>query len=422
MATAVCSVCSSPATKRAVERLRRQGASIREIAAQLGNVGYGSVQRHCANHMDAAPSNADLANRDGHLDPTAVSLEPETLAERVVPLLRRGPMSVDELASALQVDALTAGLAARLALAKGAAISLRGQRWHLDRAPALGTQTDPHLDVDGQSFALTTGEDDTVTFAALGDTHLCSKYERLDCLEDFYDTCVRRGIGIALHQGNYVDGESHLNVHDLKVHGFDEQLRYVVQHYPQRPGVETLAITGADHEGWWAKKHGIDVGRTLQHKMREAGRTDWHDMGYMECYIPIVNGKSGERSMLLMQHPGGGSSYAYSYKSQKIVEGFQGGDKPAILLIGHYHKSLYSLVRNVYTFQTGCFLDQTVFMRQKGLEAHVGGWFITAKSDPRTGAITQVECTWRNYYNRGYYNGRWSNHGRVRQVERVAGA
>ncbi len=123
--------------------------------------------------------------------------------------------------------------------------------------------------------------------------------------------------------------------------------------------------------------------------------------------------------MLLLMHPGGGSAYAISYAPQKIVEGFDGGDKPAVLLVGHYHKASYQLTRNVHVVQVGCFEDQTVFMRQKKLSAHIGGMLVRVQLDPRTGAVIGCGAEFRNYYNRGYYNGRWSQHGPVRPAERV---
>jgi hypothetical protein len=107
-------------------------------------------------------------------------------------------------------------------------------------------------------------------------------------------------------------------------------------------------------------------------------------------------------------HPGGGSAYALSYAPQKIVEGFDGGAKPAVLLIGHYHKASYQMTRNVHVVQTGCFQDQSLFMRQKKLAAHVGGWICRAHIDPRTGAVDGFGMEFRNYFVKDFYEDRWS--------------
>jgi hypothetical protein len=77
----------------------------------------------------------------------------------------------------------------------------------------------------------------------------------------------------------------------------------------------------------------------------------------------------------MLIHPGGGTSYALSYRAQKIVESLEGGTKPDLLAIGHYHKAdMIPSYRNVCAIQTGTFERQTPFMARGGLSAHVGGW------------------------------------------------
>jgi hypothetical protein len=297
---------------------------------------------------------------------------------------------------------------------RGVAIHERGDHWDFNTTPPIGSAGDniPELSADHKGM---------VEFAAIGDTHLCSKYERLDCLGDFYDEVARRGIRHVLHAGNWIDGEAVFNRHDLLVPaGIDSQMRYLAENYPRRTGIETWAITGADHEGWYARTAGVDVGRYAERAMQDAGRTDWRNLGYMESYVRLRHPVSGQSSMLLLMHPGGGSAYAISYAPQKIVEGFDGGDKPAVLLVGHYHKASYQMTRNVHTIQVGCFQDQTVFMRQKKLSAHIGGMLVRLHLDPETGAVIGCGIEFRNYYNKGYYNGRWSQHGPVTLARRAA--
>ena len=112
--------------------------------------------------------------------------------------------------------------------------------------------------------------------------------------------------------------------------------------------------------------------------------------------------------MMLVMHPGGGSAYATSYRPQKIVESFEGGEKPAVLLLGHYHKLSVNLVRNVWALQIGCTQDQTVFMRKKNIDAHIGGMKVKLEQDPDTGAIIACETQIIRYFNKGYKNNRWS--------------
>ena len=89
----------------------------------------------------------------------------------------------------------------------------------------------------------------TVVFGAIGDTHLCSNYSRLDILESLYDIFHSLGVNTVYHTGNYVDGEAPFNTNEIHAHGIDGQARYFVENYPQRPGITTYYVDGDDHEG-----------------------------------------------------------------------------------------------------------------------------------------------------------------------------
>lgn len=331
------------------------------------------------------------------------------IIDQVVPVLRRGPLSLEQLSARLGVEQVIAGMALEIAHSRGAALHERGGLWHLDSAPAMGSQQE-------HEFQLT-ARDNTIEFAAVGDTHLGSKYAREDCLNDFYDEVARRQIPIVLHAGNWIDGEANFNKHDLTVHGMDNQMRYLAENYPRRDGVETWAITGEDHEGWYSRREGVDVGRYAENAMRQQGREDWRNLGFMETFIPLVCGRSS--TQLCLMHPGGGSAYAISYQPQKIVESFDGGDKPAVLLLGHYHKASYNLIRNVHTLQVGCFQDQSLFMRKLKIAAHLAGVFVKLSLDPDTAAVVECQVSFRNYFVRDYYRGRWSQHGPVEHARRT---
>ena len=85
---------------------------------------------------------------------------------------------------------------------------------------------------------------------------------------------------------------------------------------------------------------------------------------------------AGKFSLMLI-HPGGGSAYALSYKPQKIVESLEGGTKPNMVAIGHFHKAeMMPSYRNICSIQSGTFQRQTPFMARGGLSAHVGGWIV----------------------------------------------
>lgn len=256
-------------------------------------------------------------------------------------------------------------------------------------------------------------ETNMFTFGVCSDAHLASKYERLDVLNDLYDIFESVGISNVYSCGNYVEGECRLNKHDISVSGMDNQLEYLADNYPRRSGITTYSISGDDHEGWWAKDKGVNIGRHTENIMRNNGREDWVDLGYIESFVPLVNAKSGKKANMLLMHPGGGSSYAISYRPQKIVESLTGGEKPDILLIGHYHKLSYNYIRNVHTIQAGCTQDQSPFLRKKGIEPHIGGIIVQVTQNPKTGRVMSLSTQFLIPERKGTYNGRWTYSGNV---------
>ncbi len=86
-----------------------------------------------------------------------------------------------------------------------------------------------------------------------------------------------------------------------------------------------------------------------------------------------------------------------------MVESFQGGEKPAILVQGHYHVSGYSFDRNVHIIGMPGFKDQDMFTRKKHLRCEVGGVILEFKMSSKTGAITRIRPEFNMFFDRGFY-------------------
>ena len=100
---------------------------------------------------------------------------------------------------------------------------------------------------------------------------------------------------------------------------------------------------------------------------------------------------------LELRHPWGGTSYAISYKMQKMVNAMSGGEKPNILAVGHYHKQENIFYRNVHCFQTACLQAQTPFERGKGIDIALGGWLVEAYVND-DGSIRRLKTAYTPYY------------------------
>jgi hypothetical protein len=393
--------------REALAALDRCGGNKRKAADLLGLA---------TNTLKSRIDNALRYKAAGLLDAPPepkVADRPELPQEAILTALRKRPMALQEIAGEFNITKGQALDAIETLISRGANVSQFADKWSVEKtaAPAF---------VSGQHHEFVSGRDNTFRFGVMADSHLGSKYERLDALNDCYDRFEGAGITRVYHCGNWIEGEARFNRTDLLIHGMDAQLEYLAEKYPERPGIITYAVTGDDHEGWYGQREGIDIGRRAEQTMRDHGRTDWVNLGFMEAHIKLVNANTGNDAVLAVVHPGGGSSYAESYVVQKIIESLDGGEKPACALYGHYHKSLAGNYRNVWWVLVPSTKDQDTFMRKKRIRSVVGGGIITLEQDPETGAITGMTPKLWQYFNRGYYNGRWSHSGPVTLPERAA--
>lgn len=239
-------------------------------------------------------------------------------------------------------------------------------------------------------------------FGLVGDTHLCCQQERLAELHQLYDLFASEGITTVLHAGNIVDGYiPRINGDSVFSTNIDGQAQYVIDNYPARPGMKTYFITGDDHEGWWMKE-GFNFGAYLTMLAEKQDRHDLIYVGHVEADIALRTGAPRD-TIIKLQHPGGGSAYARSYKGQKQVESWEGGEKPDVLVQGHYHVSNTMNERNVHVISLPGFQDQTIFGRKKLLRMEIGGSILAVKINPDDGAITRCRVETVRYFTRGYY-------------------
>jgi len=247
---------------------------------------------------------------------------------------------------------------------------------------------------------------DKVRFGFVADTHLGSKFERMDALNALYNIFADEGIDTVYHGGNIIDGEHRFNKYEIHTYGISPQVEYCVNAYPKREGVTTYFVTGDDHEGWYIQRERVNIGRYIEMEAKQSGRDDLIYIGHLEADINLCGDEpdKGESWMRVM-HGGGGTSYALSYTPQKIVESYQGGEKPNILLLGHYHKIDYCFPREVHVIQMGCTQDQTIFMRKRKIQAHIGGGILKVRRAP-DGTINRVNVEFITFFDKGFYVGK----------------
>lgn len=209
----------------------------------------------------------------------------------------------------------------------------------------------------------------------ISDTHLGTKEQQLTLINEVYKEAHKRGIDTVLHIGDVLDGDytqvRKEQTYQLFLRGFDEQVGYVIEMYPHIDGITTYFIQGS-HDETHLKNGGATAGKWI-----DRCRDDMVYLGQDKAMFKINNLR------ILMDHPGGGNAKSYSYKPQQAIEGLNPGEKPNILLQGHYHKSYYMFYRNVHSLLVPCIVNQSQFMKKMNLQNVVGAYFLKIYSDDK---------------------------------------
>jgi len=100
----------------------------------------------------------------------------------------------------------------------------------------------------------------TIKLGIVADTHLCSKWQQLTYLEEFYRYCAKRKVVAMLHCGDLVSAEKVYLGHEYEIfiHGGTEQAEYAVKNYPKITGVKTYIIAG-NHDTKYLSLVGFDL-------------------------------------------------------------------------------------------------------------------------------------------------------------------
>lgn len=206
----------------------------------------------------------------------------------------------------------------------------------------------------------------------ISDTHLGSKYDRIDILRYLYDKAEGKGIQHILHSGDFTDGRSTRpeQVYELKEPSYEGQVDYCVEKYPSFSG-KTYVIQG-NHDDWWYKSAGSEIVKTIA-KQRE-------DMIYLGADIADL--RIGNLKVRLF-HGSGGGAYAKSYKLQKYLDTIPVQERPDILQTGHIHQSFYMKQDKTHCFQTSCLEDQTPYCRSMGLSNDKSCWWVDVDFDDK---------------------------------------
>lgn len=225
---------------------------------------------------------------------------------------------------------------------------------------------------------------DHLKLLLISDTHLGSKYDRLDILRYLYKKAEEIGVNYVLHSGDLTEGVSGRpqQLYELRECSYTGQRDYVVDKYP-KSDIPTYIISG-NHDLWWIKKCGSDIVKDICDR-----REDLHYLG-SDCEDLRIG-----KLRIRLYHGNGGSAYAKSYKLQKYLDSIPPEERPHILQTGHVHNAFFMKQGNTYCYQTSCLQDLTPYERSMGFGNEKSCWWLDVYMDKRGNPIhiTQdLEC------------------------------
>jgi predicted phosphodiesterase len=228
---------------------------------------------------------------------------------------------------------------------------------------------------------------DTVTIGYCTDTHLGSLYTHPEMLSEFFEECDLADVDLICHSGDVHEGLSNRagHVYECTHVGYNAQLdlsREVFSEWKHTP----IYMIAGNHDEWFKKNSGAEIVKELC-----AGQDNLMYLGHDEGDIKLNGAVT-----LKLWHGGDGSSYAFSYRVQKVVESFSGGEKPNIMFCGHTHKAISMFCRNIHCVSGGSIQKQSKWMRGKRLSAHVG--FHIVKVGINDTGVAWIEPRWYPFY------------------------
>jgi UDP-2,3-diacylglucosamine pyrophosphatase LpxH len=241
-------------------------------------------------------------------------------------------------------------------------------------------------------------EKNTIQFGLYGDTQFGNVNEAVDEYYAYLARLRAEGITVKIHAGDVFDGHKVYRGQEFDLHalGWEAQKRHFLKVEPAaQPGEKTYFITG-NHDASLMNLAGVDVGKSIAEI-----RSDWVYVGAMVGDI-ILRTENGRKYHVRLIHPDGGTAYAISYKMQGYVNSLEGGTKPHMVAMGHFHKAEHlPSYRNIDGIQVGCFEWQTSFMARKGSQAHVGGWIVRVTVGDKRSMSNSVRAEFMAFYKKG---------------------
>lgn len=207
---------------------------------------------------------------------------------------------------------------------------------------------------------------EVLRIGVLSDTHIGSVFTDDERILMAFDEFEKNKVDIVTNSGDVTEGLSNRPGHMLECSeiGYERQQAKAIDVLSQWNLTKQYMISG-NHDRWYMKSAGANIVKNICNAIPNA-----EFIGDDEGNIQVGS------AQIRLWHGLDGSSYAHSYRLQKLIESLTGGDKPSCLIAGHVHKMGYFFDRHIHCISAGCIQRQTSWMRGKRLAAHTGFWII----------------------------------------------
>lgn len=233
-------------------------------------------------------------------------------------------------------------------------------------------------------------EGDEITIGVVTDTHHGSTFSDPERIYEMFDVFAKVDVDMIVHCGDVFEGLSSRagHVYELTHIGYSAQLDHGVEIWGRWANTPVYMIDG-NHDRWYLKSAGAMIVPQLCEAL-----DNLTFLGHDEGDIVLRDGENP--TTLKLWHGEDGSSYAISYRIQKLVEAFTGGAKPNALVCGHTHKAMYVYDRHIHCISAGSMQRQSRWMRSKRHASHTGFWILRLCLNDI--GITWIEPRWYPLY------------------------
>ena len=229
-------------------------------------------------------------------------------------------------------------------------------------------------------------EGQRIRIGAITDTHIGHQRFNPDYLFAAFEEFKKEKIEIMVHSGDVLEGMSNRagHIYELSHIGYESQKNEAVRLFSQWTDTPVYAISG-NHDRWYIKAVGANAVKDIDNEVK-----NFKFLGHDEGDISLKG-----QAVLKLFHGEDSSSYAISYRAQKIIESLHGGEKPNAIIAGHVHKFVDVFERNIHFTSVGSIQKQTKWMRSKRIAAHPGFAIIDYWVNK---GIVKKTLTWYPFY------------------------